>query len=119
MVIQQWGFLQYCDELLAVNIDDIINNFDGVKKDLAKFNRDKSTELIFSLKEKDLSKLNKKQLDNIIKFLETIGEDENAGYLLSILDSNVDVNSPNYERILLHFVDLLKNIRKINKPDGR
>lgn len=112
-------FLQYCDELLAVNIDDIINNFDGVKKDLAKFNRDKSTELIFSLKEKDLSKLNKKQLDNIIKFLETIGEDENAGYLLSILDSNVDVNSPNYERILLHFVDLLKNIRKINKPDGR
>ncbi len=112
-------FLQYCDEMLAVSIDDVINNYDGIKKDLERFNRDKNTELIFSLKERDLSKLNGKQIGNIIKFLETVGEDENAAYLLSILDSNVDVTSPNYERLLLHFVGLLKNIKEINRPESK
>ena len=108
-------FITYCEDTLAISIDDIINKYDSVKDDLSKYNRDKNTELLFSLKEKDIDKLNIKQVDNIVKFLHTIGEDEKTAYLLWVLDNIADVNTVNYERLLLSFVDLLKNIQTINK----
>jgi hypothetical protein len=27
-------FVQYCDDMLNININDVLNNYDGVKKDL-------------------------------------------------------------------------------------
>jgi hypothetical protein len=36
-------FVQYCDDMLNININDVLNNYDGVKKDLEKYNRDKKT----------------------------------------------------------------------------
>ena len=109
-------FLQYCEDMLNININDVINNYDGIKKDLEKYNRDKNSELIQSLKELDLGKFNEKQLNNITKFLKGVGEDELTSYLLFILDNNLDISKPQIKKFLLGFEDVLRTIKKINKP---
>ncbi len=109
-------FIQYCQDMLNISIQDVIENYDGIKKDLAKYNRDKNSELIQSLKEIDIAKLNERQLANIVKFLKNVGDDEKTAYLLFILDNMVDISNSKMKKFLLEFEDLLITIKKINKP---
>jgi len=109
-------FIQYCQDMLNVNIEDVINNYDKVKPQLLKYNRDKNSELIQALREKDVTKFTEKQLDNVYKFLEKVGDDEKTAYLLYILDNIADVTNPKLKAFLLKFETLLKTIKKINKP---
>jgi hypothetical protein len=112
-------FIQYCEDMLNISIQDVLNNYDKVKKDLEKYNRDKNSELIQSLKEIDITKLNDKQLVNAVKFLKNVGDDEKTAYLLFILDNVTDVTSPKLKKFLLEFEDLLRTIKKINKPGSK
>jgi hypothetical protein len=109
-------FIQYCEDMLNISIQDVINDYDRVKKDLAKYNRDKNSELLNSLKEIDVTELKEKQLDNIVKFLRNVGDDEKTGYLLWLVDNVQDVSNPKLKRLLLEFRDLLVTIQGINKP---
>ena len=109
-------FIQYCEDMLNISIQDVINNYDGIKKDLEKYNRDKNSELIHSLKAIDISTLNEKQLGNIVKFLGRVGDDEKTAYLLWILDNVADINNKKMKGFLLQFEELLRKIKKINKP---
>ena len=112
-------FLQYCEDMLNISIQDVINNYDGIKKDLENYNRDKNSELIQSLKEIDIVKLSEKQLANVVKFLKNVGDDEKTAYLLFILDNIADVTNPKLKKFLLEFEDLLRTIKKINKPGSK
>jgi hypothetical protein len=112
-------FIQYCEDMLNISIQDVLNNYDRVKKDLEKYNRDKNSELIQSLKEIDITKLSDKQLANAVKFLKNVGDDEKTAYLLFILDNVTDVTSPKLKKFLLEFEDLLRTIKKINKPGSK
>lgn len=112
-------FIQYCEDMLNISIQDVLNNYDGIKKDLARYNRDKNSELIQSLKEIDVTKLTDKQLKNVVKFLENVGDDEKTAYLLFILDNVADVTNPKLKKFLLEFEDLLRTIKKINKPGSK
>jgi hypothetical protein len=109
-------FIQYCEDMLNISIQDVINNYDGIKKDLAKYNRDKNSELIHSLKELNISDFTEKQLGNVVKFLGGVGEDEKTAYLLWILDNVADINNKKMKGFLLQFEELLRKIKKINKP---
>lgn len=109
-------FIQYCEDMLNISIQDVLDNYDKVKKDLQRYNRDKNSELIQSLKEIDITKLSQKQLDNVVKFLGNVGDDEKTAYLLYILDNVTDVTNPKLKKFLLKFEDLLRTIKKINKP---
>ena len=112
-------FIQYCEDMLNISIQDVLNNYDGIKKDLEKYNRDKNSELIQSLKEIDITKLSDKQLANAVKFLKNVGDDEKTAYLLFILDNIADVTNPKLKKFLLEFEDLLRTIKKINKPGSK
>jgi hypothetical protein len=112
-------FIQYCEDMLNISIQDVLNNYDRVKKDLEKYNRDKNSELIQSLKEIDITKLNDKQLTNAVKFLKNVGDDEKTAYLLFILDNVTDITSPKLKKFLLEFKDLLVTIKGINKPGSK
>ena len=61
----------------------------------------------------------KKQLDNIVKFLKNVGDDEKTAYLLWILDNVADITNPKLKGFLLQFEDLLRTIKKINKPGSK
>ena len=109
-------FLQYCEEMINITIEDIINRYDQVVKELDKYNRDKNSELIQSLKEYDIKKLTEKQLDNVTKFLKRVGDDELTAYLLHVLDNVPDVSDPKIKKFMISFKDVLVNIKRINKP---
>jgi len=106
-------FIQYCEDMLNINIGDVINRYDDIKKDLEKYNRDKKSELIQSLKEKDLMSLSEKQLSNVSSFLKSVGEDELTGYLLYILD-NIDVGEKKIKMFMLEFKNVLQTVKKID-----
>jgi len=112
-------FLQYCQEMVNITIQDIIDRYDKVEKELDKYNRDKNSELINSLKEFDIKKLSDKQLDNVTKFLKRVGHDELTAYLLHVLDNVPDVADPKVKRFMQTFKDVLVNIKRINKPTER
>jgi hypothetical protein len=112
-------YVQYCEDMLNINIMDVLNDFDRVKDDLKKYNRDKNSELIQSLKELDLNKLSDKQVANSAKFLKTVGDDELTAYLLFILDNNLDVSKPKIKAFMMEFEPVLRTIKKINKPGGK
>ena len=57
-----------------------------------------------------------KQLGNIVKFLSGVGDDEKTAYLLWILDNVPNIGEPKIKKFLLKFEDLLRTIKKINKP---
>jgi hypothetical protein len=108
-------FIRYCEEMLVISIWDVLNNYDDIKKDLEKYNRDKNTELIQNLKEIDIRNLNEKQLENAVKFLKNVNDDEKTAYILHILENVSDICNPKIKKFLLNFEDLLKTIQKINK----
>jgi hypothetical protein len=112
-------FIQYCEDMLNISINDVLNDYDRIKNDLEKYNRDKNSELIQSLKEIDITKLSEKQLDNCVKFLKNVGDDEKTAYLLYILDNIADVTNPKLKKFLLQFEELLRTIKKINKPGSK
>lgn len=112
-------FVQYCEDMLNINITDVLDRYEQVEKDLKKYNRDKNSELIQSLKEIDISKLSEKQLGNAVKFLRNVGDDEKTAYILYIIDNVPDVTTPKMRKFLMEFEDLLRTIKKINKPEKK
>ena len=109
-------FLQYCQEMINITIQDVIDRYDKVEKELDKYNRDKNSELINSLKEHDIKNMSDKQLANVTKFLKRVGEDELTAYLLHVLDNVPDVSDPKIKKFMQSFRDVLVNIKRINKP---
>ena len=109
-------FLQYCQEMVNITIQDILDRYDKVEKELDKYNRDKNSELIQSLKEFNIKNLSEKQLDNVTKFLKRVGDDELTAYLLHVLDHVPDVSDPKIKKFMQSFKDVLINIKRINKP---
>lgn len=112
-------FIQYCEDMLNINIMDVLNSYDKIKKDLERYNRDKKSELIQSLKEMDITELNDKQLANLVQFLKSVGEDELTSYLLFILDNNIDVTKDKIKKFMLEFKDVLQTVKRINKGDKK
>jgi len=112
-------FLQYCQEMINLTINDILDRYDQVEKELEKYNRDKNSELINSLKEFDIKKLTEKQLNNVTKFLQRVGHDELTAYLLHVLDNVPDVSDPKIKKFMQTFKDVLVNIKRINKPGDK
>ena len=109
-------FIQYCQEMVNITIKDIIDRYDQVEKELDKYNRDKNSELINSLKEYEIKKFSDKQLTNVSKFLKRVGEDELTAYLLHVLDNVPDVSDPKVKKFMQNFKEVLMNIKRINKP---
>lgn len=108
-------FLQYCEEMVNITIQDILDRYDQIEKELNKYNRDKNSELVQSLKEYDIKDLTAKQLDNATKFLKRLSDDELTAYLLHVLDNVPDVSDPKIKNFMKTFAESLVNVRRINK----
>ena len=109
-------FLQYCQEMVNITIRDIIDRYEEVKPELTRYNRDKNSELIQTLKSEDITKLSKRQLDNVAAFLKTVSDDELTAYLLYILDHPTIEVTGNIKAFLQEFTENLKTIQKHNDP---
>ena len=79
-------FIRYCEDTLKITLDDVLDRFEEIEDDVKNFNRDKKSELLANMKERKISQLKPKQVENLTKFLGTISDDEIVGYLLHVLD---------------------------------
>ena len=69
-------FIRYLDESLKFGINDLLNRYDDIKDQLKDLTRDKKSELLNSLKQKNIMDLNDKQKENVKRFILTVSEDE-------------------------------------------
>lgn len=90
-------FIRYCEDTLKITLDDVLNRFDDIESDVINFNRDKKSELLTNMKERKVSQLKPAQVENLLKFLQTISDDEVIGYLLHVLDSEYNLSDDNRE----------------------
>lgn len=79
-------FLRYLDESLRFGINDLLNRYDEIKDQLDGLSRDKKSELLNSLKQKNINKLNSNQKENVKLFILSVSKDEAVSYILKILD---------------------------------
>ena len=66
------SFFRYLKETVQVSIKDVYERWDDVKKEVKKFNRARTTELMNNLKSIPLDTLKKEHIENIIKFLKSL-----------------------------------------------
>ena len=90
-------FVRFLDESMKFGIQDLLDRYDNIKKDLEGFNRDKKSELLSQLKELKICKLKDNQIENVKKFILTISEDEAVAYLLKVLDDEFQLNDESQE----------------------
>lgn len=104
-------FITYLTETMNLTLDNILDDFPKYKNRLLEVNRDKRSELLAQLQEKDLKKLKAKQVKNLVSFLNEVDEDERAGFLTYIIDKRVDEEVEEPEKtILLSFKNLITKI---------
>lgn len=83
-------FIQFAQDRLRININDVLNRFDDVEGEFKKYKRDLNSELLSSLKEISIKTLTDYQISNVVKFLGKLQEDELMGYLVTALDKEND-----------------------------
>lgn len=101
-------FYRYLDDQMKFTIDDIINRYDEVKHMFDIYDRDKKSEMLNILKEKDVTILNDEQMENVKKFILSCSDDEVVSFLLSVLDSDYkyteNINSDE-NNLVVRFLD--------------
>jgi hypothetical protein len=83
-------FLQYIKEQEAINIKDIIDDFELFEDVISEFTRSKLSELVNNLKRFDFEKFTPEQLNNVEKFLRHLHEDELVSYFMFLIDGTND-----------------------------
>ena len=86
-------FFKYCEDTLKITLENVLNDFDAIENEIKKFNRDKKSDLLQSMKERKVALLNDRQIENLVKFLETISDDECVGYITHVLDTEYSFNT--------------------------
>ena len=88
-------FIRFLDESLRFSIKDVINNYDKIKAMLIDITRDKKSELLNSLKALNILEMDKKQKENVKKFILILAEDEAVSYLLKVIDDEFKYQKTN------------------------
>ncbi len=82
-------FLNYLEDINVLRLKDILNRYDQVEDKLKKLPRDRISEFMQELQKFDLTKLTKKQYDNLISFINIVHADERVGFFSSLMDNNL------------------------------
>ena len=89
---------------LEVNVVNILNNYEAIKNQVEKIDRDYKHQLLNSFKSLDFKNLLNNQLDNLEAFVRTFDEDIMVEYLLSIIER------PNTDKFLKRFYSILSKL---------
>ncbi len=112
-------FIRYLNDQNAISINDILENYDAHSATVEKMNRSRHSELLTALKAKNFGTFNSKQIENCIKFLKNVHEDERMSYLLHQVD-NENVQNDKVKLLLSNFkneIQIMKTTYGLNKPE--
>lgn len=113
-------FIRYCRDISNISIRDIIENWEKVKEEVSGFGRSRLSEIITNLKYIDLTKLNDYEIENIMRFLESIFEknaDELSSYLIYLLDNMNEENHSVNKKIIQRFNEKSKVLKEYIKKN--
>lgn len=105
------AFIHYLDDINNISIKDVIKNYSSVKTQIKKATRDKISQLINELEEYDIQKFKKNELDNVIKFLKDIDEDETFSYLHNQSAAAFENLTGNIEKLFMEFKAFLISMK--------
>lgn len=119
------NFVRYCEDVSNINLNDILKRWDDIKNEVAQFNRARISELISNLRHMDLRPLNDKEFKNLLKFLDSLrgnkdkigNEDELTSYIVYILDHTNEGNYDIHSKIIKHFEEKVKHLRKLTSQN--
>ena len=80
--------IHWLEESLRFGVQDLLDRYDEVEEMLEGLSRDKKSELLSSLKTKNLNNLNPKQKENLKKFILICSKDEVVSFILKFLDDD-------------------------------
>jgi hypothetical protein len=112
------SLVKYIDETMKLSLDNIIYEYKKYAKAVEGSNRDKKSELLNQLRERDLTQIdlvkNPNVIPNIIKFMEVLESDEIAMFVKELIrtriNNNLDVIEP-YATIVKHFMPVIIKIK--------
>lgn len=113
------AFVSYCQDSLRLNIEDVLDRWDEVSKEVATLNRSKISEFITNLRHMDLALLEPHQFDNMIKFLGSLkgNDDELSSFLVHVIDSTNDKNYEINSKVIQHFDSKVRKLRKFTSQN--
>ena len=98
-------FARYLDQISVFSLDDILNSFEKIEKELNQMKkggagRSRLSEFMSELKKRNIKDMNEKQILNMGAFLEYIDDDESAGFFVKQLENLVseDLTSPKMKK---------------------
>lgn len=115
-------FMDYCDKRKMYSLQDVVDRFEKIEEDLRDMGRDKITEIYYEAKEKEgdasseedsfLCSLSKKQLENYIKFMHILDDDQkyNIFDTFPMRDQNKKEGESNIDRVLEEFGEMIEKI---------
>lgn len=98
------AFSSWIQDELKINIQHIIDNYSKIKDDVAKYQRDKRSQLTMALRDRNVNEMTTKQIANVIGFLESLQKDECVGYLMNLVDNmgdNIDAKPTDNENMIM------------------
>lgn len=110
------AFCRFLQDRLAINIENILNNFPALKKDIMNSQPDRFSEWFQSLKDISYKDLNGKQVENLTEFLKICRPEERTGFFLTIVDKGgARVKEANIRKICEPFKDEIKKVIESNE----
>ncbi|MGA2435547.1 MAG: ATP-binding protein [Bryobacteraceae bacterium] len=106
-------FTNFLKESDNFNIQDVLNDFAGMKKKIEQMNRGKQNALLKELEKVELDKLTGDQYKNLIKLLKLVDPDELTSYISYVVDNLLQLDDK--AENLLPMSDNLKNLLKTFK----
>lgn len=88
-------FTRFLDESLRFGINELLNKYDEIIDQVKTLTRDKKSELLNALKQRNLGDLTESQKENVKKFILTVSKDEAVAYILKVLDDDYKYMSVN------------------------
>ncbi len=112
------SLVKYIDETMKLSLNEVIYDFKKHEKAIKNANRDKKSELLNQLRELDLEKIDQDKhpqaIQNIIKFMEILDDDEIVMFVKEMVKSHVntklEVIEP-YRSIAQHFRPVITKIK--------
>ena len=108
---------------MSIELENILDNFDNLKNEIENLSRTEKSELILSMKERKLSNLEPEQIENFIKFLVSLSDDQIVDYL-HLMDNEysinyVDIKIQNFlaDQRFLKYRDLI--MKEVDTDDGK
>lgn len=108
-------FCKYLDETMEISLNDVLNNFVKIQEVLKTINRDRKSELLSQLGERNFKEFKPKHVANIIEFIKLLDEDERVAFITRITDSDntgAKIREEPYRTILLSCGNLIEKIIK-------